>query len=115
MTRHESGEAEFTLKRVDVTNEYSTTDVMAAWIEDGMPDYWGIDEERHVEMILREFACKEEFARQKAVEDRQKEIDSLKKNAINIENAIHDIELIASRLRTATGKKAIVDVLRVNQ
>lgn len=97
--RHTVKGLEFPYYGTTVTNEWYKNQVLEDWFESGMPDYWGLDEERHTEMVMREIACEEERERVKAVRARKAEEELKRKRQVDLQYFSDELELMAKKLK----------------
>jgi hypothetical protein len=102
--KHDILKQERTYQRTIVTNEVKWKDVLNDWVEAGMPDYWGITEERHIEMTMREIACEEERVR-KAEEKAREEAKLLaSKREVDLGYFADELKLMATKLKNIQEK-----------
>lgn len=85
--------------RIMVVNEFHRQQIIDEWFEAGMPNYWGLDEERHTEMVMREIACEEERQRVAAEQARIKAEELKRKRTVDLQYFADELELMSSKLK----------------
>lgn len=97
---HKNGTKPFKIKKIIVMNTYHISDVVDAWIEDGMNHYWGITEKRHHEMVLAEEACAVARKEERVRKEREAKAENLRNLRVKTESEIWDFDAIAEDLDT---------------